>query len=86
VIVQRLHSRPEDPDHIAARQEFYLIEKQYEMDKTIQVRPFEIFRSKANRYRTLVACLLMFGGKILKLAISMAVADQAKTSFLVFML
>lgn len=64
-IVQHLHASPDDPDHISARQEFYLIEKQYEMDASMQVRWGEIFRTKANRYRALVACLLMWGDQFL---------------------
>ena len=64
-IVKRLHARPEDTDHIAARQEFYLMEKQFEMDKTFQVRPLEIFRTKPNLRRAFVACLLMWGDQFL---------------------
>jgi hypothetical protein len=64
-IVKRLHARPDDPENVAARQEFYLIEKQFELDKTFTVRPFEIFRTKPNLRRTFVACLLMWGDQFL---------------------
>jgi MFS family permease len=64
-IVQHLHATPGDPDHVAARQEFYLIEKQFEMDKSLPTRFLEIFRTKANRRRSLVASLLMFGDQFL---------------------
>ena len=64
-IVKRLHARPDDKDNVNARQEFYLIEKQYELDKTFTVRPFEIFRTKPNLRRTFVACLLMWGDQFL---------------------
>lgn len=64
-IVKRLHAKPTDPDHVAARQEFYLIEKQFEMDKHFKPRPFEIFRTPANRRRSLVAILLMVGDQFL---------------------
>lgn len=64
-IVQRLHATPDDPDHIAARQEFYLMEKQFELDKQFKVRPLEIFRGKANLRRTLMAFLLMWGDQFL---------------------
>lgn len=65
VIMQRLHATPGDPDHIAARQEFYLMEKQFEMDKQYPTRFLEIFRTKANRRRSLVAFLLMWGDQFL---------------------
>ena len=64
-IVKRLHARNDDPDYIAARGEFFLMEKQFEMDKQYPTRPFEIFRTKANRRRSLVACLLMWGNQFL---------------------
>ncbi|KAK5124672.1 hypothetical protein LTR85_001385 [Meristemomyces frigidus] len=64
-IVKHLHANPSDPQHIAARQEFYLMEKQFEMDKQYQPRFLEIFRTKANRRRSLVACLLMWGDQFL---------------------
>ncbi|KAK3613606.1 hypothetical protein LTR56_025727 [Elasticomyces elasticus] len=65
VIVQRLHATPDDPEHNAAKQEFYLMEKQFELDKTLQPRFLEIFRTKANRRRSLVASILMFGDQFL---------------------
>ena len=64
-IVKRLHATPEDKNHIKARQEFYLIEKQYEQDRQLQVRPLEIFRTPANRKGCLVAFLLMWGDQFL---------------------
>lgn len=64
-IVKRLHARPEDPEHITAREEFFLIEKQYEADKKLIKRPFEIFRTAPNRRRALVAFLVMWGDQFL---------------------
>ena len=64
-IVKRLHARPDDTDHIAARQEFYLMEKQFELDKTFAKRPLEIFRTKPNLRRAFVSCLLMWGNQFL---------------------
>jgi sugar porter (SP) family MFS transporter len=64
-IVKRLHHTPEDTQDIKARQEFYLIEKQYELDRELTQRRFEIFRTPANRKRALVACLLMWGDQFL---------------------
>jgi hypothetical protein len=69
-VVKRLHARSDDPDHIAARQEFYLIEKQFELDKTFTKRPFEIFRTKPNLRRCFVACLLMWGDQFLGIFVS----------------
>jgi MFS family permease len=54
-IVKRLHHTKTDVHHMKAREEFYLIEKQYEMDASLPNRPFEIFRTAPNRKRALVA-------------------------------
>jgi sugar porter (SP) family MFS transporter len=64
-IVKKLHATPKDPHHIKAREEFFLIEKQYELDRSIEVRPFEIFRTAPNRRRALVAFILMWGDQFL---------------------
>jgi hypothetical protein len=69
-VMKRLHARPDDPDHIAARQEFYLIEKQFELDKTFPKRTLEIFRTKPNLRRCFVACLLMWGDQFLGIFVS----------------
>ena len=59
-IIQRLHATKDDPNHIAAREEYYLMEKQYEADKKLSLhRSFEMFRTEANRRRALVSALLM---------------------------
>ncbi|KAF2643166.1 MFS transporter [Massarina eburnea CBS 473.64] len=64
-VVRKLHARPEDPEHIRAKEEFFLIEKQYDLDKSLLVRPFELFRTPANRRRALVGFLLMWGDQFL---------------------
>ena len=64
-VVKRLHATPGDPNHTKARQEFYLIEKQYEADASIPVRTFEIFRTPANRKRSLISFLLLWGDQFL---------------------
>ncbi|KAF2397312.1 MFS transporter [Trichodelitschia bisporula] len=64
-IVKRLHRTPGDPEDVKAREEFYLIEKQFEADKNMVVRPFEIFRTPANRKRALMGFLLMWGDQFL---------------------
>ena len=56
-VVKRLHRTPDDKEDIAARQEFYLMEKQYEMDTQFVMRPFEIFRTAPNRRRSLIAAI-----------------------------
>ena len=59
-IIRRLHAQKDDPNEIQAREEYYLIEKQYEADKKLSLhRSFEMFRTKANRRRALVSALLM---------------------------
>lgn len=64
-VVERLHKTPEDVNNVKARQEFYLIEKQYEHDKSMVLRRFELFRTPANRRRALIGFLLMFGDQFL---------------------
>lgn len=63
--VKMLHASPDDPNHIRAREEFFLIEKQFQLDKTMHIRPFELFRTPANRRRALVGFLLMWGDQFL---------------------
>jgi hypothetical protein len=64
-IVKRLHKTPTDTNHMKAREEFYLIEKQYEVDASLPQRRFELFRTPANRKRALVGFILMFGDQFL---------------------
>ena len=64
-VVKRLHRTPDDKEDIAARQEFYLMEKQYEMDAQFVMRPFEIFRTAPNRRRSLIAAIMMWGDQFL---------------------
>ncbi|OAG35984.1 hypothetical protein AYO21_09844 [Fonsecaea monophora] len=60
-VLKRIHAQAGDPDHIKAKEEFYLMEKQHKADKQLSLnRSFEILRTKANRYRALVSVLLMF--------------------------
>lgn len=64
-IVRRLHKTKEDVNDVRASQEFRMIEKQFEHDRSMQVRPFEIFRSRANRRRAATAFMLMWGNQFL---------------------
>lgn len=52
-------------DVVKARQEFYIIEKQFELDSSIPTRTFEILRTAPNRRRALVAFALMWGDQFL---------------------
>lgn len=59
-IILRLHADKNDPNHIEAREEYYLMEKQFEADKKLSLhRRFELFRTKANRKRALLSMALM---------------------------
>lgn len=69
-VVKRLHATPDDPEHLVAREEFYLMEKQFEMDKQYPSRFLEIFRGRANQRRAMVGCLLMWGDQFLGTSVS----------------
>ncbi|KAJ5980045.1 MFS transporter [Penicillium waksmanii] len=64
-IVRRLHKVPDDPNDTRAKQEFLLMERQFEHDRSMVIRRFEIFRTPANRRRALTAFLLMAGDQFL---------------------
>lgn len=64
-IIRRLHKVGGDSENVAARTEFWLMEKQMECDAQYQTRWFEIFRTKPNRYRALVAAIMMWGDQFL---------------------
>lgn len=64
-IVKRLHRTPADPEDVTARREFWLMEKQFEMDRSLSRGHFELFRTPANRKRALMAFILMWGTQFL---------------------
>ncbi|KIW06943.1 uncharacterized protein PV09_02604 [Verruconis gallopava] len=64
-VLCNLHKTKSDPHNIRAREEFYLIEKQYEMDASLPNGWFELFRTPSNRKRALMGFLLMFGNQFL---------------------
>ena len=64
-VVKNLHYTPKDPEHIHAREEYYLMVRQFELDSSIERRKFEIFRTKANLKRSLISFLLMWGDQFL---------------------
>jgi sugar porter (SP) family MFS transporter len=63
--VKRLHSTPDDVHHAKAKQEFHLIARQFEHDRSMTIRRFELFRTPANRRRALIAFILMWGDQFL---------------------
>jgi MFS family permease len=64
-IVKRLHRTPADPEDTKARQEFWLMEKQFELDAQMSFGRFELFKTAANRKRALMAFILMWGDQFL---------------------
>ena len=59
-IIKHLHATKDDPEHIQAKEEYFLMEVQFEADKKLSLnRKFEMFRTAANRRRALVSALLM---------------------------
>ena len=64
-IYSKMYASPDDIKHVRAREEYYLIHKQYEADKSISVRWFELLRNAPNRKRTFIASLLMWGDQFL---------------------
>lgn len=58
-VVCRLHRTPENLESNKAREELLLMEKQFELDELLNMRPFEIFRTAPNRRRALVSTLMM---------------------------
>jgi hypothetical protein len=64
-IVCNLHATKTDTQNLKAREEFYLIEKQYELDASLTNHSFELFRTAPNRKRAFMGFLLMFGNQFL---------------------
>jgi hypothetical protein len=65
-IVKKLHATKNDPNHIHAKEEFYLMEKQYELDASMgPTGIFELFKGRANQKRSLMAFVLMWGNQFL---------------------
>jgi sugar porter (SP) family MFS transporter len=64
-IVKRLHSTRCDANDAKATHEFHMIEQQFEHDKSMTIRRFELFRTPANRRRALVAFIMMWGDQFL---------------------
>ncbi|KAK5044549.1 hypothetical protein LTR84_010673 [Exophiala bonariae] len=61
-VIKRLHQSKDDTHATLARQEFYQIKKQVELDREMiaSSSSFEIFKTAPNRRRLFVGCTLMF--------------------------
>lgn len=65
-IVKHLHRTPEDKNDMRAKEEFWLMEQQFEMDRKMATgSKLELFSTPANRRRALVGFLLMWGDQFL---------------------
>ena len=53
------------PDIIKSRQEFFMIEKQFELDHSLSTKWYELVRTSSNRRRALVAFAMMWGNQFL---------------------
>ncbi|KAK3717672.1 hypothetical protein LTR37_005739 [Vermiconidia calcicola] len=64
VVLQRLHVRPGDTSDIAAKEEFYQIRKQIELENQTGVTTFwGMFQRKSYRKRIFCACLVQFAAQ-----------------------
>lgn len=64
-VVCRLHRTPGDPQNVKAREELLLMEKQFQLDRSLTMRRFEIFRTAPNRRRALIGVVMMTGHQFL---------------------
>ncbi|KAL4926600.1 general substrate transporter [Aspergillus undulatus] len=64
-IVCALHKTKGDPNNIRAREEFYLIQKQFEIDSSLPNKWVDLFKTAPNRKRAMVGAMLMFGNQLL---------------------
>jgi MFS family permease len=64
-VVCRLHRIPGDSQNTKAREELLLMEKQFDLDKAMTIRRFEIFRTAPNRRRAIVGMIMMTGHQFL---------------------
>jgi len=63
-VIERLHRDPNDPQQILAKEEFYSMQKQIEMDRLKGNGSYkELFTVPANRKRCLLGFLTLFGGQ-----------------------
>jgi MFS family permease len=62
-VIRRLHKTQDDPNEIRSKKEFYQMQKQLELDRTIAriTGPFEIFSTAPNRKRALIGFVALFG-------------------------
>jgi MFS family permease len=62
-VVSELHNNPNDPDQEYARGEFYQMQKQTEMDKTLNPTWKQMFVKPSYRKRTIMAIVFAFVGQ-----------------------
>lgn len=62
--IKYLHSDPNDPQQILAKEEYYAMQKQIELDKSKgNGTYYELFTVPANRKRVLLGFMTLFGGQ-----------------------
>jgi sugar porter (SP) family MFS transporter len=62
-VVSDLHADPEDPDNEYARGEFYQMQKQAELDRTLNPTWKQLFMKASYRKRILIGCFFAFIGQ-----------------------
>lgn len=65
LVVCNLHKTKGDSNNIRASEEFFLIMRQHEIDKSLPNKWHDLFKTKPNRKRLLTGALLMFGNQFL---------------------
>jgi len=59
-VLEKLHSRKEDNDHILAKEEFYQIQEQVALERELSNSFLSIFKRASYRKRVLCGCLVQF--------------------------
>jgi MFS family permease len=59
-VLSRLHNDKNDPEEVAAREEFYQMRKQLEFEATNPHGYMAIFRTKAYRRRAFLSCFIQY--------------------------
>lgn len=62
-VIRRLHKTKDDPEEIRSKKEFFQMQKQLELDRTLKrdKGPFEIFSTAPNRKRAAIGFTALFG-------------------------
>ncbi|CAA9959968.1 Sugar tr domain containing protein [Pyrenophora teres f. maculata] len=59
-ILRKLHADPNDPDEVAAHEEFYQMKKQIELELKNATGYLSIFRTPAYRKRVYMSCFIQY--------------------------